>query len=103
MKTAENPEQENGQPAGKAQIDRLAAWIQDRSLTAPAMLLFETSKPLLPIGAHLLLLLQPLLGAVGPAMGGPGQDSGLQAWVTWLEDPEAVDRLLERLEEQAPD
>jgi hypothetical protein len=103
MRSAKNPEQGNEQTAGKAQIDRLAAWVQDRGLAAPAVLLFETSKPLLPVGAQLLLLLQPLLGALGPAVGWLGEDAGLRACVTWLEDPAAVDHLLMRLEEQAVD
>jgi hypothetical protein len=103
MRSAKSSEQESERAASRAQIDRLTAWIQDRGLTAPALLLFETSKPLLPIGAQLLLLLQPLLGAFGPAIGWLGEDTGLRACVSWLEDPAAVDRLLTRLEEQALD
>jgi hypothetical protein len=99
MRAAENAEQ----TAAKVQVDRLAAWIQDRGLAAPAMALFETSKPLLPIGAQLLLLLQPLLGAFGPAIGWLGDDAGLRACAAWLEDPAAVDDLLTRLEERAVD
>jgi len=91
------------QAADRAHIDRLTAWIQDRGLAAPALLLLETSKPLLPIGAQMLLLLQPLLGAFGPALGWPGEDEALREYAAWLEDPAAVDRVLARLEEQAVD
>lgn len=103
MRSAKNPEQATEQAADRAQIDRLTAWIRERGLTAPALLLFETSKPLLPIGAQLLLLLQPLLGALGPATAWLGGDVGLHKCVAWLEDPAAVDQLLTRLEEQALD
>jgi hypothetical protein len=98
-----NREQLSEQTAGRARVDQLAAWIQERGLTAPALLLFETSKPLLPIGAQLLLLLQPLLGAFGPAIGWLGEDETLHACVAWLEDSAAVDRLLARLEGQGLD
>jgi hypothetical protein len=84
-------------------MDRLAAWIRGRGLAAPALLLLETSKPLLPIGAQLVLLLQPLLGALGPAVGPFGDDEALCEMASWLEDPAAVDRMLVRLEEQAMD
>jgi hypothetical protein len=66
-------------------------------------LLFETSRPLLPIGGQLLLLLQPLFGALGPALGWLGEDETLRACAAWLEDPTAIDRLLARLEGQALD
>ena len=84
-------------------IERLTAWIRGRGLAAPALLFLETSKPLLPIGAQMVLLLQPLLGAFGPMLGSLGDDEALSGLVSWLEDPAAVDQLLARLEEQAVD
>jgi hypothetical protein len=66
-------------------------------------LLLETSKPLLPIGAQLILVLQPLLGAFGPLLGWLGEDEALHEMVSWLEDPAAVDQVLVRLDEQVMD
>jgi len=103
MRSARNPVQMSEQAAGQAHIDRLTAWIQERGLAAPAFLLLETSKPLLPIGAQMLLLLQPLLGALGPVLGWLGEDEALREVAAWLEDPAAVERVLARLEERAVD
>ena len=89
------------QATGQGHIDRLTAWIRGRGLTMPALLLLETSKPLLPIGAQMVLLLQPLLGAFGPALGWLGEDEALREVAAWLEDPAAVDRVLACLEERA--
>jgi hypothetical protein len=91
------------QATNQGHIDRLTAWIRGRGLTAPALLLLETSKPLLPIGAQMVLLLQPLLGAFGPLLGWLGDDQALREMASWLEDPAAVDQVLARLEEQAVD
>jgi hypothetical protein len=87
------------QVTDQGHIDRLAAWIRGRGLAAPALVLLETSRPLLPIGAQLVLLLQPLLGALGPGLGPLGDDEALSEMARWLEDPAAVDRMLVRLEE----
>lgn len=91
------------QATRQAHVERLTAWIRGRGLVAPALLLLETSKPLLPIGAQMILLLQPLLGAFGPLLGWLGDDEALREMASWLEDPEAVEQVLVRLEEQAVD
>jgi hypothetical protein len=93
----------SGQVTVQGHIDRLTAWIRGRGLATPALLLLETSKPLLPIGAQMVLLLQPLLGAFGPVLGWLGDDEALHEMASWLEDPAAVDQVLARLEEQAVD
>jgi hypothetical protein len=103
MGSARSPVQVNQQAPGQEQIDRLTAWIRAHGLAAPALLMLETSKPLLPIGAQLVLLLQPLLGAVGPALGWLGDDAALSDVARLLEDPVAVDEVLTRLEERAVD
>lgn len=67
-------------------IGRLAGWITARGLESPAILFFEWSKPLALVGSHALLLLQPLLGGA------------LDEWAELLEDPAAIDQILDRLE-----
>ena len=74
-------------------IDRLVRWIRRRGLSAPAILALEAGKPLAILGAQALLFCQPMLGALGPAFGGFDERiAGL------LEEPEAVERILARLE-----
>jgi hypothetical protein len=67
-------------------IGRLAGWIAARGLESPAILFFETCKPLAPLGSQALLVLQPLLGGA------------LNEWADLLEDPAAIDQILDRLE-----
>jgi len=79
-------------------IDRLVNWILARGLSAPAVLFLEASKPLSLIGSQVLLLAQPVLGYIGPALGW-FDDSGVVAeYAELLEDPANIDRILVRLE-----
>jgi hypothetical protein len=79
-------------------IEQLVAWLRERGLVAPAVLFLELGKPLLPIGSQLLLLAQPILGAMGPALGWHHTDGVLVECADLLDDPHAVDRVLVRLE-----
>ena len=69
-----------------AMIGRLAGWIKARGLESPAILFFEICKPLALLGSQALLVLQPLTGGA------------LNEWADLLEDPAAVDQILDRLE-----
>ena len=79
-------------------IERLVAWIEARGLRSAAILLLEANKPLAPIGGQALLLLQPLLGLVGPALGWSSGAEPAAEWADLLENPAGVDRILERLD-----
>lgn len=79
-------------------IERLVAWLHERGLGAPAVLFLEASKPLLPVGSQLLLLVQPFLGLVGSVLGWQHEDGVLTECAELLEDPLAVDRMLVLLE-----
>jgi hypothetical protein len=70
-------------------IEQLVEWIRARGLAAPAILLLEMGKPLAPIGSQALLVLQPVFGA------------GLEEWATILEDPAAIEQILDGLEHTA--
>ena len=70
-------------------IEQLVEWIRARGLATPAILLFEMGKPFAPIGSQALLVLQPILGA------------GLEEWATILEDPTALEQILDGLEDTA--
>ena len=85
-------------PRRQAMIDRLANWIRSRGLNAPAILFLEISKPLAPVGGQALLLLQPLIGSIGPFRGGDGEDQVLAEYAALLEDPVSIDQILARLE-----
>jgi hypothetical protein len=82
-------------------IDRLAHWITARGLAAPAVLFLEASKPLAPIGSQVLLLFQPMLGAIGPTLGWFDDDQIVAEYAELLEDTANVDRVLEALEREA--
>jgi hypothetical protein len=79
-------------------IERLVEWIEARGLRSPAILLLEANKPLAAIGGQALLFLQPLLGWVGPALGWSAGQEHAAEWAALLEEPDGVDRILERLE-----
>ena len=80
---------ERGADRRETMIEQLIEWIRARGLTAPAILLLEMSKPFAPIGSQALLVMQPLLGA------------RLEEWATILEDPTAIEQILEGLEQTA--
>jgi hypothetical protein len=67
-------------------IGRLAGWIQARGLESPAILLFELTKPLAFLGSQAMLVLQPFTGGA------------LDEWADLLQDPAAIDQILERLD-----
>jgi hypothetical protein len=67
-------------------IGRLAGWILARGLESPAILFFELSKPLAPLGSHALLVLQPLLGEAA------------NEWADLLENPDSIEQILDRLD-----
>ena len=77
-------------------IGRLAGWIAARGLESPAILFFELTKPLALLGSQALLVLQPLLG--GAMWGG-----ALSEWADLLEDPVAIDQILDQLESRDAD
>lgn len=82
-------------------IERLVAWLHERGLAAPAVLLLEVSKPLLPIGSQFLLLAQPLIEPLGSALGWRHADGALAECAELLEDPLAVEEVLVRLESRS--
>ncbi len=79
-------------------LERLAAWICEKGLRAPAILFLEAHKPLAPLGSQALLLLQPLLGDVGGLLGWGDGERVIEECALLLEDPEGVERLLACLE-----
>jgi hypothetical protein len=79
-------------------IERLVQWIEARGLRSPAILLLEANKPLALFGGQALLFLQPLLGLVGPVLGGSGGQEPAAEWAALLENPAGIDRIIERLE-----
>ena len=83
----------------QAMIDRLTDWIQTRGLAGPAILFLEASKPLALIGSQMLLVLQPMLGAIGPAWF--ADHRVVAEYAALLEDPVTIDRLLVHLERAA--
>jgi hypothetical protein len=77
-------------------IGRLAGWIAARGLESPAILFFELTKPLALLGSQALLVLQPLFA--GGILGG-----ALHEWADLLEDPAAIDQILDQLESRDVD
>ena len=79
-------------------IERLVDWLQERGMVAPAVLFLELGRPLLPIGSQLLLLAQPMLDAMVPALGQSTTGGMLAEIADLLENPLAVDQVLVCLE-----
>lgn len=71
---------------------RIAAEIQRRGLGAPARLLVDAHRPLGPLVADLGVALEPLARAFGGSRIGPVS--------RWLEEPDALDRLVAALDEE---
>jgi hypothetical protein len=82
-------------------IDRLVNWIQAKGLSAPAVLFLEASKPLSFIGSQVLLLLQPVLGHIGPTLGWFDDSHVVAEYAELLEDPANIDRILAYLEHRS--
>ena len=75
-------------------IDALADELDRRGIAAPAAILLDAHRPLLPLLGQAAIFLDPLLGAVAGAH--------LRAIRSGLEDPEAYRRLVDRLTDPAP-
>lgn len=73
------------------EIDEIAAQLSRRGLAAPAAILLDAHRPLLPVLGQAALFLAPF---AGPLLGRRGI-SGLQAVSGG--DPDAYDHLVERL------
>ena len=82
-------------------IDLLVNWILARGLSAPAVLFLEASKPLSFIGSQVLLLLQPVLGHIGPTLGWFDDNHIVADYAELLEDPANVDHILTCLEHRS--
>jgi hypothetical protein len=82
----------DGQPpgaAGRSPIDAVLGWVERKGLQAPAAMLVEMHRPLLPLAWSAAVLLG---GVLAPFIG-PDYYQKIDA----LRDPAALDRLLERL------
>ncbi|MEA3407788.1 MAG: hypothetical protein U9R48_06890 [Chloroflexota bacterium] len=72
-------------------VEDLVDAVVKHKLVTPAILALELFKPWSFVGSQFLLLLQPLLGLLS-------RDAG--QYISLLEDREAIDRLLERLDRE---
>ncbi len=77
----------------KALIEKLATKIVEMRLTAPAIFLLESSKPLSFLGSQALVFLQPVVQAVFPF-------KEYQEIAVMLEERENVERLIVEIERQ---
>lgn len=75
-------------------IERWANWINRRGLATVALPLLEVGRSLGFLGAQVLLMAQPILGLVLDS-------SRVTSYAALLEDPDALDRLLEQIEQEA--
>lgn len=82
-------------------IDGLAGWIRAHRLVEPAVLLLETTKPLLPIASQVLLFAQPLLGAIGPSLGWFDDQRVVADYAMLIDEPDAIERVLAILERRS--
>ena len=73
-------------------LDKVASFIVERGLEAPALMFLEMHRPLANIGGHALLMASPLLG---PIVGMPRVEALYRA----LSKPGGLDYLIERIEE----
>ncbi len=71
---------------------RIAGELERRGLGAPARLLADAHRPLAPLIADLGVALGPLARAFGGSRIGPVSP--------WLEEPDALDRLVGALDEE---
>ena len=72
-------------------IAQIVRRIAQHGLTQPALLFLEAHRPLGFLGAQALVFLQPLFGIDG---------SSVQRYAQILEDPEALEQLIEALQVQ---
>jgi len=68
--------------------DRVARWLHRAGLNEPAAFLLEAAGPLLPFGAQVAFLLEPLFGTT---------ENPLNDLAQMLEDPTQVSVLVENL------
>lgn len=71
-------------------LDQIAASLKQRGLHAAALTLLEVGQPLTFIGSQLLWLAQPALALLWPS-------AQVQRLAQLMEDPAAVNSLMERL------
>jgi hypothetical protein len=87
--------QDGLEPAERdALLDRVAREVTRRRLEAPAILVLEMHRPLMFLGSQFLILFTPMLG---PAFG----LDNLHRLTALLQDRANLDRLLDRIDEQA--
>lgn len=73
-------------------LDKLASFVVERGLEAPAVAFLEAHRPLAGIGGHAILMASPFLG---PIVGMPKVEALYRA----LSKPGGMDYLIERIEE----
>ena len=71
-------------------LDQIATFLKQRGLHAAALTLLEAGQPLTFIGSQLLWLAQPALALLWPGI-------QVQRYARLMEDPTAVNGLMERL------
>ncbi len=71
-------------------LERVVRWVERKELQAPAVAVLEMHRPLMPVAWTLAMLVGP---ALAPFVG-PDYYEKIKA----LRDPQALDRLLKRLE-----
>ncbi len=74
--------------ADRALVDKLAAYIVRRGLSAPAMMVLESSRPINFIGSQILAFLEPFATLVFSR-------SEYERFVRLLERRECIDRLMD--------
>jgi len=73
-------------------IEMVAQAVVDRHLETPALFFLESYRPLGFVASQGALMASPLVWALAPGM-------DMEALAALMDDPEAVDRLLERIHE----
>lgn len=76
-------------PGEEQLIAQLAQRIDHLGMSRPALLFLEAHRPLGFLGAQALVFLQPILGINGAV---------LRQYTQLLEEPDAINRLIEHLE-----
>lgn len=76
-------------------VNELAAWLTARNLREPAALFLTLHLPLAIFGSQLLLAAQPFLGVLT-------SDSWAHDLALFCQEPENLQRLVDRLDESGP-
>ncbi len=74
-----------------ASSDEIFDWLVYRGLEEPAAILLDIARPLMPLGAQAVYLVEPLIGSRGGLM---------RELARLLEDEEEVQALAERLRQE---